>query len=55
MPDGLAKELQTLDDKTKDELITNVVRRIYESVDSEYFHTNGIWGKVQWRFLEDSY
>jgi hypothetical protein len=29
------------------------VRRIYETVDPEYYHTNGIHGKVKWRFGED--
>lgn len=50
IPEGLAQELRHLGKVTMNQVITNAVRRIYESVDPEYFHTNGIFGKVKWRF-----
>jgi hypothetical protein len=50
IPIGLANELNNLGKVTMKRVITNAVRRIYESVASEYFHTNGIHGKVKWRF-----
>ena len=53
IPDRLTSELQSLDCVVKDKIITNVVRRIYESVDHEYFHTSGIYGKIQWHMMED--
>ena len=52
IPDGLTSELQSLDSVVRDRIITNVVRRIYESVDSDYFHVNGIYGRVKWFMLE---
>lgn len=50
IPDRLSQELNSLEKVTTKKIITNAVRRIYESVDPEYFHTNGIHGKVHWRF-----
>ncbi|MGH9982638.1 MAG: hypothetical protein ACRD8W_01630 [Nitrososphaeraceae archaeon] len=50
IPDRLSQELNSLEKVTTKKIITNAVRRIYESVDPEYFHTNGIHGKVRWRF-----
>lgn len=54
IPLGLAKELQSLNKVTKDGIITNVVRRIYQAVDPDYFAVNGIWAKVKWLMLEDT-
>lgn len=45
---GLAKELESLGKVTMSKVITNAVRRLYESINPEYYHTNGIYGKVQW-------
>lgn len=45
----LSQELNSLGEVLRKKIITNAVRRIYESVDPEYFHTNGIYGKVRWR------
>jgi hypothetical protein len=50
IPLGLAQQIQSLGNVTMNRIITNAVRRIYESVNPEYFHTNGISGKVKWRF-----
>ena len=47
---GLSQELNSFREVLQKKIITNVVRRIYASVDPEYFHTNGIYGKVRWRF-----
>lgn len=54
IPGGLAKELENLDKSTRDKLITNVVRRIYESTDPDYFYTSGIYGKVKWFMMESA-
>ena len=50
LPRWLLEELGRCEKVTMKRIITNVVRRIYESVDPEYFHINGIYGKVRWRF-----
>jgi hypothetical protein len=34
---------------TLNEIITTAVRRMLESVNPEYYHVNGIYGKVAWR------
>ena len=48
VPEGLSRELQSLGKSEMNKVITNAVRRLYESVDPEYYHTNGIYGKVKW-------
>ena len=53
IPQALAKHIDCLGETMKDRIITNVVRRIYESVDLEYFHTSGIYGKIKWFIVED--
>jgi hypothetical protein len=50
IPYDLALELSRLGRVMMKRVITDAVRRIYESVDPEYYHTNGIHGKVKWRF-----
>ncbi len=50
IPLGLAKALEQLGKVTMKRVITDAVRRLYESADPEYYHTNGIHGKVKWRF-----
>ena len=52
MPPGLVNALARLGKVTMKRIITNAVRRLYESVDPEYYHVNGIHGKVKWRFDE---
>jgi hypothetical protein len=54
IPLGLVEELQNLGEVTRNRIITNVVRRIYQAVDPDYFAINGIWAKVKWHFLEDT-
>lgn len=34
---------------TLNEVMTTAVRRIVESVNPEYYHLNGIYGKIRWR------
>jgi len=51
IPQKLSDELNHLDEMTKLEVITNVIRRIYESIDPPYFHKNGIYGKIKWRMI----
>ena len=50
IPYDLALALQRLGKVTMNQVITNAVRRIYETVDPEYYFKNGIYGKVKWRF-----
>jgi hypothetical protein len=50
IPEGLVRALKSLGKVMMKHVITDAIRRIYESVDPEYFHTNGIYGKVRWRF-----
>jgi hypothetical protein len=49
IPAGLAVALQKLGKVMMNRVITNTVRRLYESVDFKYFHTNGLSGRVRWR------
>jgi hypothetical protein len=50
IPLDLAEALKQLGKVKMKRVITNAVRRIYESIDPEYYHMNGIYGKVKWRF-----
>jgi hypothetical protein len=50
IPEKMAKALQDLGKVKMKKIITEVVRRLYESVDSDYFHTSGIYGKTLWTF-----
>lgn len=52
VPLGLVKALEQLGKIKMKRVITDAVRRVYESVDPEYYHVNSILGKVQWRFDE---
>ena len=52
IPLGFAQELKSLGNNLMKKIITNAVRRIYESVDPEYYHTNGLYGKVRWRLAD---
>ena len=49
IPDDVISSFQELQQDFIDNIITNVVRDILESVDPVYFHTNKIYGKVKWR------
>jgi hypothetical protein len=50
LPQTLIYELQKLSASDLDNVITSAVRRLYESADYDYFHTNGVHCKVVWRF-----
>jgi hypothetical protein len=50
IPLGLVKALKSLGKVAMKRVIMNAVRRLYESVNSKYYHTNGIHGKVKWGF-----
>lgn len=52
VPQKLQEHLINMDKKTVNNIMTNVVRRILESIDPVYFHTNGIYGKIKWRFSD---
>ena len=49
IPERLARELQNLGKVVMKKVITGAVRRLYESVDPDYFHTNGVYGRARWR------
>jgi hypothetical protein len=48
IPKGLVKELEDLGKVEMNKVITNAVRRLYESINPDYYHVNGIYGKVKW-------
>jgi hypothetical protein len=50
IPFGLKHALKRLGEIAMERVITNALRRLYESVDPTYYHRNGINGKVKWRF-----
>lgn len=50
IPEGLVQALKSQGKAAMETIILDAVRRIYESVDPRYFHTNSIDGKVKWRF-----
>ena len=33
------------------EIVTNSVKRLYESIDYQYFHINGVGGKIAWKII----
>ena len=33
------------------EVVTNSIKRLYESIDYQYFHMNGIGGKISWTII----
>jgi hypothetical protein len=49
IPVAVREEIKHLDEITIKKTFTNAVRRIYESVNADYFHTAGIYGKVKWK------
>lgn len=52
IPDDLIEALQELGIVVTKRIMTEVVRRLYESVDSNYFHTNGLYDKTPWMLRE---
>lgn len=54
IPEALTNELQSLDETARDDIITNVVRRIYQAVDPDYFAVSGVWSKVKWHWMENT-
>ncbi len=53
IPAPLAEAILALGLLVMKQVITEVVCRLYESVDPDYFHINGIYGKVRWRFISE--
>lgn len=49
IPEKLTQALQANGKFAMKKVITEVVRRLYESVDPAYFHTCGVYGKTPWR------
>lgn len=50
IPAALTEALLTLGKNSMKRVITEAVRGIYESVDADYYHANGLHGKICWRF-----
>lgn len=48
---SLVDRLKQLEFSELNKIMVGVVRRILEAVDSYYYHTSGIHGKVSWRFV----
>jgi hypothetical protein len=54
LPKKLRQELidvKNYDIEEFNRIVTNALKRLYESIDYEYFHLSGIGGKIYWRFL----
>lgn len=50
----LKEELSYLYEINKEvfnEIVTNSVKRLYESIDYQYFYINGIGGKIAWTII----
>ncbi|HSF49620.1 MAG TPA: hypothetical protein VLA74_02570 [Nitrososphaeraceae archaeon] len=50
----LKEELNQLYKTNKEvcnEIVTNSVKRLYESIDYRYFHMNGVGGKIAWTII----
>jgi hypothetical protein len=52
IPYALVKHLSFISEFEMNEIVTESVRRLYECVAYDYFHTNGLYGLVTWRFEE---
>ena len=49
----LVYELEQLDnDETLNEVVIGGIANLYESINFEYFHKNGILGKIRWEIVE---
>lgn len=49
IPQDVRSKFEEIGEDAINDIITDVVRRILESIDFHYFNTNGIFGKVRWR------
>jgi hypothetical protein len=47
----LKQELQELNRESLTDVVIDTISRLYEGVNSDYFHTTGIRGKIKWRFI----
>jgi hypothetical protein len=55
LPPKLKEELNDLwkrDKELFDEIVTNSLKRLYESIDHRYFHTSGVKGKISWAIVQ---
>ena len=55
LPPKLKEELSGLwkrDQELFNEIVTNSIKRLYESIDYHYFHTSGIGGKIAWVIVQ---
>ena len=48
----LISQLEDLDEKTLNEVIIDAIANLYESISFEYYHKNGIRGKIRWKIIE---
>lgn len=49
---GLEELVVGDDDSALDDIAKDAISRMYESVNSDYFHTSGVRGKIRWRFVD---
>ena len=47
----IISELAELDSESRNTVITEAVARVYESINYQYFHKNGIHGKIRWELV----
>ena len=55
LPPKLVEELSDLwkrDKELFDEIVTNSLKRLYESIDHRYFHISGVRGKIAWVIIQ---
>ena len=48
----LQERLEKLQFEELNNIMIEVVRRLLEAVDCNYYHTSGIHGKIRWRFVD---
>jgi hypothetical protein len=55
LPPKLKQELGDIWKRDKElfyEIVTNSLKRLYESIDHRYFHTSGVRGKIAWVIIQ---
>ena len=48
----LISQLADLDEKTLNEVIVEAIANLYESIAFDYFHKNGVRGKIKWKIVK---
>ena len=48
----LISQLEQIDEKTLNEVIVEAIANLYESIAFDYFHKNGVHGKIKWKIVK---